>query len=577
MFKDIKAFLSSVWSKMRQKGVIKRNAWIITVVLLTIFIPLTIAVCYFQFVYTGPKEQSPTISVELFAPDGTVADSSESTLDTIDSAPLVKTFYDLSASKVSTSRPQAFLKPQNLIFTVTINSKKSTYKCYFEESLENSYFEDETGAFFIPDATAYSSFLASTYSEAVYPESTPPSLSASKNDAITPSSVDWSYLLTDGTVEKTKNYKATNEISTYRITGAIAFEFSREPSKCNFEVKRSNGDIVFSGPPEGLPTLTASDGEELSVFAEAEWVGDSVHKSYGKQTYEFKIICTEPSSFILNSTTLSGGDFLFITVTDVYSIDSILYEVTDTSTLEKKGLEENAINALKSLYSYEPTFVKDGRNAYAFFPIPADIPSTEFKFSLSCGISKESFSLPIKSASPWRVNLPTTDPAPKIAITDEQKTEFSSILSSLKEKSSSRVYFRNGFLSPLQYGFEQSLSFNSDVIYGEDSLSFLASSYSTNEIGGASVKSAAIGRVCASGRSELLGNYVIVDHGIGLHSWYCGLSDVNVGVGDIVKQGSTIGKSGSSSLLCEDGVNVLCSINGSLVNPHRLFEFSFTE
>lgn len=572
MFKDIKAFLSSLWGKAHKKGNFKRYGWIIVVVLLTVLIPLTVAVCYFQFVYTNPNDESPIVTVELLAPDGTVIESEEAHEDNLENFPLTKMLYDLSSTKTSSTKPKSFSRTQNLIFSVSVNSIKNTYKCYFAEALENSYLENESGDFFTPDATAYSNFLASKYSEAVYPEATPPSLSAIESDTIIPSSVDWNYSLTDGSVEKAKNFKSTEDILTYRITGAIAFDFSRKPSKCNFEVKRASGDVIFSGSPENLHTLTAKDGEELWITAKAEWDEDSAHGSYGKQSYEFKIICTKPSSFNLNTTTASGGDFIFITVTDVYALESIIYNITDTSALGRSDLNDSAREAIDALYHYKPRFFMDGKNAYAFLPIPRDIPTTEFRFSLSCGISKEDFLLSITPNSPTQITLQSEDPTLEIALTDEQKAEFSSILKSLENADEPRVYFGEGFISPAQYGYEKSLDFNSELTHNGNSLLFLANSYTTSEIGGASVNSGSIGRVRVSGYSSLLGNYVIIDHGIGLCVWYCGLSDVSVEVGDIVKQGDTIGKSGSSSLLCNNGVNILCSINASLVDPDRVFE-----
>lgn len=572
MFHDIKEFLSSILSKARKNGIFKRFGWIIIAALLTAIIPLTIAICYFQFVYTNPNDQSPIITVELLAPDGTAIESAESHEDNLENFPLAEILYDLSTSKVSATKPKNFSKTQNLVFSISVDSIKTTYKCYFTESSESSYLEDESGAFFMPDSSVYSRFLTSKYSEAVYPEAMPPSLLTSETDTIIPASADWNYSLNNGSVAKSKSFKSTEEILTYYITGAIAFDFSRKPSKCNFEVKRSNGNIIFSGSPEKLHTLTANDGEELWITAEAEWEKDNNYSSYGKQTYEFKIICTEPSSFILNTTTVSGGDFVFMTVTDVYSLESIIYNINDTSALKRSNFDKESREAIEALYNYKPQFFMDGKNAYAFLPIPRNIPNTEFRFSLSCGISKEDFLLSITPALPSRVTLPNEDQSLDIAMTDEQKSEFSSILRSLEKKGEPAVCFREGFISPTQYGFEKSIDFNSNIVQSNSSLLFLANSYTTTEIGGASVKSGTVGRVFASGYSSLLGNYVIIDHGIGLCTWYCGLSDISVEIGDVVKKGDAIGKSGSSSALCNNGVNILCSINGYLIDPDRVFD-----
>jgi septal ring factor EnvC (AmiA/AmiB activator) len=57
---------------------------------------------------------------------------------------------------------------------------------------------------------------------------------------------------------------------------------------------------------------------------------------------------------------------------------------------------------------------------------------------------------------------------------------------------------------------------------------------------------------------------------MGLLSWYCGLSAVSVKENDILKKGDTIGRAGSSSIFCENGVNILTSVGGVLINPDGL-------
>ena len=89
--------------------------------------------------------------------------------------------------------------------------------------------------------------------------------------------------------------------------------------------------------------------------------------------------------------------------------------------------------------------------------------------------------------------------------------------------------------------------------------------------------SLAAGRVMQVGHSELLGNYVIVDHGLGLSTWYCGLSDTNVSLGDFIKKGDILGKAGSSSALCNNGVNIICSVGEVLIDPNNIIGKSIIE
>ena len=555
MLDRFKSFFEAFSKKYLSKKNIKKFIGPIIIAILTVLIPLSIAICYSQFIKSTQKIESPDISVSLYDADGKLIDSTTTQEDIVDASPLVSVFYKLSFSKVRAQKPAEFDKKQNMSYTITYGSQKNTYKCYFEEDSTLSYLEDESGGFFSPDALAYSIFLSSEYSETIYEGAVPPTLFTPLNEEILPNDVEWNYILADGSERLSKSYTLTDEVLTYRIAGAINVSFARKPDVCAITVKSLSGNTIFSGSPEDLASLTVEENTELLVSVNAKWKRGSDSTSYGYQHYDFKIICAEPSTFSISSTEAVGGQILLLTVSDVDDVDSIFY--APSTTLDDE--EDDA--SLKALYAYSPIFVKDGSNAYGLLPIPADIPDTEFTFSLSCGISKESITVSLKKSVPTSV---TTDSA---MITDAQKAEFARILFYLKHSRSNALLLKGDFAFPDTYGFTQTQKYNARI---NESFTLLGNSYTAGSKIGISVKSASIGIVSEVGYSPLLGNYVIVDHGMGILTWYCGLSDVSVYESDIVKKGDPIGRAGSSSLLCENGVNIICSVGGILVDPTEL-------
>ena len=555
MLDRFKSFFEAFSKKYLSKKNIKKFIGPIIIAILTVLIPISIAICYSQFIKSTQKIESPDISVSLYDADGKLIDSTTTQEDIVDASPLASVFYKLSFSKVRAQKPAEFDKKQNMSYTITYGSQKTTYKCYFEEDSTLSYLEDESGGFFAPDALAYSMFLSSEYSETIYEGSVPPTLCTPLNEEILPNDVEWNYILADGSERLSKSYTLTDEALTYRIAGAINVIFARKPDVCAITVKSLSGNTIFSGSPEDLASLTVEENTELLVSVNAKWKRSEDAISYGYQHYDFKIICAEPSTFSISSTEAVGGQTLLLTVSDVDDVDSIFY--VPSTALDDE--EDNA--SLKALYAYSPIFVKDGSNAYGLLPIPADIPDTEFTFSLSCGISKESITVSLKQSVPTSV---TTDSA---IITDAQKAEFARILFYLKHSSSDALLLKGDFAFPDTYGFTQTQKYNTRI---NESFTLLGNSYTAGSKIGISVKSASIGIVSEVGYSPLLGNYVIVDHGMGILTWYCGLSDVSVYESDIVKKGDPIGRAGSSSLLCENGVNIICSVGGILVDPKEL-------
>lgn len=561
MFSDIKEFLLSFWMKLKSKNTIKKSAGLIVICLLTVLIPISIAVCYVQFIKGGQKVVSPDISVLLYNADGKLTDSETTQEDIIDASSFAGLFYKMSESKIRAQKPAEFNETPNMSFTVMYNSVSETFKCYFNEDGASSYLMDSSGSFYSPDPLAYSMFLSSPYAEPIYKESSPPILYTPLNDKVISKTTEWTYVLNNGSEKSSSNYETTDNVLTYRIAGAINFSFSRIPDTCTVTVKTLSEDTVFTGSLEKLASLTVEENSELLVSIVANWEKSEKLSSYGIQRYEFKIICVEPSTFDISATEAVGGDILVLSVSNVDNVNSIIYSPLILPTDEESFKNDSFAKALNELYSYQPIFIKDGANAYALLPIPAGIPDTDFTFSLSCGISKAKLTLKLKSSTAKKVDIG------EIELTNAQKSEFSRRLFHLKHSKNDVLLINGDFIFPDSYGFAQAQSYNSSI---NNSFTLYATSYTSSGANGTSVQSANVGIVSEVGYSPLLGNYVIVDHGMGLLTWYCGLSDVGVAEKDIVKKGDSVGRSGSSSMLCENGVNIICSVGGILIDPASL-------
>jgi murein DD-endopeptidase MepM/ murein hydrolase activator NlpD len=75
------------------------------------------------------------------------------------------------------------------------------------------------------------------------------------------------------------------------------------------------------------------------------------------------------------------------------------------------------------------------------------------------------------------------------------------------------------------------------------------------------------GRVLWASDLGIYGNCVVIDHGYGLQTIYGHMSEFAVKVGDMVKKGQTIGKSGATGLAGGDHLHFSMQVDGVQINP----------
>ena len=89
---------------------------------------------------------------------------------------------------------------------------------------------------------------------------------------------------------------------------------------------------------------------------------------------------------------------------------------------------------------------------------------------------------------------------------------------------------------------------------------------------GIDVPAMSSGRVAYTGFCDVLGNFVVVDHGYGLKTWYAHLSEITVSVGDIVRTSQSLGKTGNTGFTVENRLHIEFTLDNVSIAPFSIWD-----
>ncbi|MEG1049959.1 MAG: M23 family metallopeptidase, partial [Oscillospiraceae bacterium] len=91
---------------------------------------------------------------------------------------------------------------------------------------------------------------------------------------------------------------------------------------------------------------------------------------------------------------------------------------------------------------------------------------------------------------------------------------------------------------------------------------------------GTEIFAPAAGKVEFAGFLQLSGNTIVLEHGLGLKSYFFHMNDVFVAAGDMVAQGDKIGEVGTTGYSTGPHLHYQVSIENQPVNPEFLYNFN---
>lgn len=432
------------------------------------------------------------------------------------------------------------------------NGTTAEYTCYFSFMTDESFYTNASGQVFRIRKGDCFDFLSSPYAQTLYDTSKPPVLYTNIDEPITPSSISWFYRLQNDAFEQSTRETPTSEILLYNLAGAMDIHFSEEPDSCIVRATDpTSGRKIYEGPYRELSQITVEPETVLRIHVEAVWNEHRDALSHGTLTYDFDVMVHDRSSFTLNTQQLAPGDFLIVTCQNVRDLSKLTLQLNDT------------------LQTY---FYQTEDTVYCVVPYPTRFSKEHIEMTFTYGASTETFSVALQANSGKQsVILPDSSDSVRRALSIEAQLRAKELFASSFSPLSNHVYFQGNILLPTDYGYTVGYSYGNSLLLPDSSASSVSYGVEYRSAqSGASVLAMMSGEVLSVGTCDALGRYVVVNHGLGIYTWYCHLSDFDVRVGDIVLAGEIIGKSGKGGVATGDGTLIVCTVNGHLCDPTLL-------
>lgn len=503
--------------------------------------------------HTNKVDPAHSFSVTLYTPEQQLL--AQETGDPQDASlkSLVGMFYSIATSTESTKAFVGDLDTKPYILAdLTLNGVTSQWKCYFSLREIDSFCVSADGTVYPIDGTVSRNFLASPYAEPFYETAKPPTLITLDNESVTPLALEWFYQSNEGSFLQAVLPQTTDQNILYEITGELGFTFSQTPDLCSVQVWNSEGEKIFHDSYSELSSLTTAVGDVLTVRINANWNANDRGDPYGTAEYHFSVRIRNQSAFSIHTDTVRPGE-------------AIVLSCTNITTLSKINFTAHTPDCIPA-----PVFHRDGDHVRALLIFPESITQKQFAFTVSYGASKQSFTVSIQpSEQAPQYSYSELDFSQNPAAETAARDELLQLLTALPSNDTF-PYFRGNFSDPTKNGFAVGYTHNGTVAWGSSlsqSFTALGTELIATETSDRTVRALHNGRVLAVGNSDLLGRYVVIDHGCGLRTWYGHLSMVSVSVGEVVKQDDPLGKVGRGGASTADGFLLICTAYDTVLDP----------
>ena len=526
--------------KITVGGVRVSTTTLLIVGLLILFIPTYIMIFKGCSIDDSALITSGADSVKATLPDG-----SELLSPTDDEGALLGSLMEINEGAKTASLPDDMSGYATYKAVFNIYGSEAAYEYYLSEDPSQCYFKsnhDKTYRISSEQATA---LLNQPVCEQVYAAAAAPKLTVSGQE-IQAQELIWSYRVCSGEyLDSAASFSETYVVNDLPdISMNLGCEFSRKPDAVLVTVVGTDGTEIYAGDLAGMAGVVLDKNVEVLLTLNASWDKTGGAACGGSATYKLKGILHAPAEFYLNTSSVSEGGFVVLTGSNVL----------DTTALSVRVEPQDSLSAP---YTYQPRFVRDGDFVRALIPVSKDLQNGTCGYNVIVTVGGTTYTVPFTATElkmsgdyvaktldnsiiiPEGVTLvadPYADLYASIAEAVEQVSDLTKVNMghSFADGSCEKEYGTRGrYGTVLTYRKADGVDLVShDNLYKASSATFLKAMHD--------------GTVVFVGQTAYTGGLVVIDHGLGLFTWYWNLDSSKIGAeivpGAAISKGAKIGE-----------------------------------
>lgn len=540
--------------KILQKGTgcAVKNKIILIVLILLCFIPSAVAYSSYKQTQNAPVDIKTATKISI-------DDVNEKNFTFVrekegdEASNLIAFFMQMNANAKSiVALPDSLMAEKCFKVTISTSIKDEEYLYYFSPDPTTNYYVAPNGTVYhIAEADA-KQFITTIYAESIYETSAMPVLTLSNMYSVTPDAAVWQYKNYTGEyVDSDTTEMVFEDTENYELEGGFDLSFDIEPDYFNVKIADSAGNVMFDDYYANMGALTFNSNTNLTIEVAARWYEDPSRSFRGELNYTFTSLVTAPAEFYLGMDSVERGCFVAITGINVTNPDRV--EVTT-------DIPGGAT----------PKFYKDGEYVIALLPIDITTESGIYTLTFTYGGTTQTSNLYVEDKTIGTSQISVNASILSTYRTSATVSAFEKAAAEIMGKSASTRYFSGSFLEGAPEGAQLLRGFGRDiVINGDTSNTYRNNGVDYSAAAGTSVYACNAGEVVYSGTLDYTGNMVVIDHGLGLKTWYYNLGSVTAKVGDFVARGDVIGTCGSTGFVTvASGVHVAMSVGTRFVCPY---------